>query len=238
MTVLSAVSRKSVAIGRGTEDGDRAPLMPPTSSLPKSSFASPSCVVIDAVTDAAMARVMVRLSLLRRCTSSAWDLRVVGVADDVEAAGISPGVARAAFRCASCSWRFRVVEPDDHVVAKGTALFDCLDSSISEPDKTTETPPAGGSGPPDCWPSSDIAITTTSRPVIKVLEKATLEEVVLDEVTAVLRADEETALRVKRSAPDALIDDDDDDDDDDGLVYVTMILAEGGRLVELVTDEK
>lgn len=74
--------------------------------------------------------------------------------------------------------------------------------------------------------------------MIKVLEKATLEEVVLDEVTAVLRADEETALRVKRSAPDALIDDDDDDDDDDGLVYVTMILAEGGRLVELVTDEK
>lgn len=63
-----------------------------------------------------------------------------------------------------------------------------------------------------------------------------MEEVVLEEATIVLRADGETALGGRLSEPDALVDD--DNDADDGLVYVTMRLAEAGRLVELMTDEK
>lgn len=127
-------------------------------------------------------------------------------------------------------------------------MVDRLESTGSEPDRTTEITPAG---PPDCGLSSDTATLTALGLVIEVLEKAALEEtvseevvprgsvmeeVVLEEATIVLRADGETALGGRLSEPDALVDD--DNDADDGLVYVTMRLAEAGRLVELMTDEK
>lgn len=99
MTVFSAVTRESArdGAGRGTKDGSWAPLTPPAPSVPKSSFASPACVVSDAITDATVTCVVVRLSLLSLCSSSAWDPRIIEVVDDVRAAGLTPGVPRAAF---------------------------------------------------------------------------------------------------------------------------------------------